>query len=257
MPGEATAAALTRDHYLGGRLALWQPAAGYRAGVDAVFLAAACPARPGESVLELGCGAGTAILCLGARVRGLRLAAVERQEEMADLARRNAEDAGLALDLHVGDLADLPAGLRRQAFDHVIANPPYFDRGASLRSGHAAREAAMGEDTPLASWLQVAARRLRPKGWLTLIHRPARLADILAGLGDLGSVQIQPLIPRRGRDANLVLVRARKGGRAQLRLHAAVVLHEGHAHLRDGEDYTAAIRSVLREAAAFPGFSPA
>ena len=40
--------------FLGGRLRLWQPARGYRSGADAVMLAAACPARPGERVLELG-----------------------------------------------------------------------------------------------------------------------------------------------------------------------------------------------------------
>lgn len=248
------AAALTRDHYLGGRLVLAQPRAGYRAGVDAVFLAAACPARAGESVLELGCGAGAAILCLGTRVAGLRLVAVERQPEMADLARQNAAMAGLAVEVHTADLAELPAGVRRQSFDHVIANPPYFDRSASLPSAHAAREAAMGEATPLSLWLAVAARRLAPGGRLTLIHRPERLGDILAGLGDLGSVQIQPLIPRAGRDASLVLVRARKGGRAALRLHPPEVLHAGTVHLRDGDDYRPEIGSVLREAAEFPGF---
>ena len=63
--------------FLGGRLRLWQPARGYRSGADAVMLAAACPARPGERVLELGCGAGVALFCLGARVPGLHLAGLE------------------------------------------------------------------------------------------------------------------------------------------------------------------------------------
>ena len=60
---------MTRDDaFLGGRLVLRQPARGYRAGADAVMLAAACSARAGERVLELGCGAGAALFCLGARV---------------------------------------------------------------------------------------------------------------------------------------------------------------------------------------------
>ena len=53
---------LTRDAFLGGRLYLWQPRTGYRAGVDPVLLAASVPARRGESVLDLGCGVGTAAL---------------------------------------------------------------------------------------------------------------------------------------------------------------------------------------------------
>ena len=248
---------LTQDAFLGGRLLLWQPEEGYRAGVDPVLLAAACPARRGESVLELGCGVGAASLCLGARVPGLRLVGVERQPRMAELARRNAQETQTEIEFLTADLADLPADLRQRSFDHVIANPPYFLRTESLASDHAAREAAMGEDTPLNVWLSVAARRLVPRGWLTVIHRPDRLGDLLSGLGTLGSIHIQPLVPRAGRDAALILVRARKGGRAPLRLHAPVVLHAGPTHLRDGEDYTPEIHAVLRDAAPLPGFGGA
>lgn len=248
---------LTCDKYLGGRLRLWQPAKGYRAGTDAVLLASACPAQPGERVLELGCGTGTATLCLATRVQGLALTGVERQPEIAALARRNAAEAGIPMQVVEADLSALPVGLRQATFDHVIANPPYFLRDSSHASSHAAREAAMGEDTPLRVWLSVAAKRLAPKGWLTLIHRAERLADILAGLETLGSVQIQPLQARQGWDAGLVLLRARKGGKAALKLHAPVVLHRGRMHEFDGDDYTGDIAAVLRSGAAFPGFGAA
>ncbi len=245
---------LTRDKYLGGKLELWQPANGYRAGIDPVLLAAACPAKPGQTVLELGCGIGTAALCLATRVPELSLVGVERQAEIAALARRNAEGCAAQMEVVEADLAQLPAGLRQRSFDHVIANPPYFLRSASHPSTHAAREAAVGEETPLSVWLEVAGKRLLPRGWLTMIHRPERLADLLGGLDGFGSVQVLPLQPRAGRDANLVLIRARKGGRAALRLHAPLLLHQGRMHEFDGEDYTAAVAAVLRSGAALPGF---
>jgi tRNA1(Val) A37 N6-methylase TrmN6 len=245
---------VTRDALLGGRVRIAQPARGYRAGVDAVYLAAACPARPGERVLDLGCGVGAATLCLAARVPGLVHAGVERDPTAAALARANAAQAGLAMEVTQADIADLPAALRRASFDHVIANPPYFRRDASVPAGEAYREAAMGEATPLAVWLEVAARRLAPKGWLTLVHRPDRLGDILGNLRDLGSVAVQPLAPRAGRRAHLVLLRARKGGRAPLVLHAPLTVHAGAVHEGDAEDYTPALRAVLRDGAALPGF---
>ena len=81
---------LTEDAFLGGRLRLLQPAKGYRAGVDPVLLAASVPAKAGQRVLELGCGVGAALLCLGRRVPGLSLTGVEIQPLYAYCARCNA-----------------------------------------------------------------------------------------------------------------------------------------------------------------------
>ena len=47
---------VTQDGLLGGRIALRQSAQGYRAGMDAALLAAACDAKPGDRVVEAGCG---------------------------------------------------------------------------------------------------------------------------------------------------------------------------------------------------------
>ncbi len=244
---------LSRDAFLGGRIFLRQPRRGYRAGVDPVLLAAAVPARAGQSVLELGCGAGAAILSLGARVPDLALAGVELQPEYAALAVRNAVENGLALEAHCADLAALPAALRQRQFDHVIANPPYFRAGAHVAAADPGRRTALGEATPLAEWVGVAARRLAPRGYLHMIQRSDRLPDLLAGCtGCLGSVEVLPLAARQGRAPELVILRARKGGRAAFRLQAPLVLHGGARHLRDGDSYLPEIERVLREGAALP-----
>ncbi|WP_299352476.1 methyltransferase [uncultured Shimia sp.] len=241
----------TFNAYLGGHLHIRQPAKGYRAGVDPVLLAASVPALAGQSVLELGCGVGTASLCLGRRVPGLRLTGVEVQPVYAHLAQENGRANALDFSVVEADLNHLPDTLRQQSFDHVIANPPYFDRAASTRSEDDGREIAMGEATPLEAWVQVAAKRLAPKGHASFVHRAERLPDLLSAMSSvLGSIEVLPLQPRPGREAGLVLVRARKGGRAAFRLHAPVVMHDGDQHDRDRESYTPRIRAVLREGAA-------
>lgn len=241
---------MTRDDgFLGGRLVLRQPARGYRAGADAVMLAAACPARPGERVLELGCGAGVALFCLGARVPGLDLHGLERQPVLADLARHNAAATGIAARILTGDLATMPPELRAEGFDHVIANPPFFAQGTRAPDG--SRAEARHEDTPLEVWIDAGLRRLVPGGWLTLIHRAEALDRLLSALsGRAGAAAILPISARPGRDAGRVIVRARKGARGPLRLCAPFVLHENAAHDRDGEDLTPAAQAVLRHGAA-------
>ena len=237
-----------RDGFLGGRLQLWQPARGYRSGADAVMLAAACPATPGQRVLELGCGAGVAALCLGARVPGAALTGLERQADYADLARRNAAETGIALRVLAGDLSAPPPELRAETFDHVIMNPPYFLGGTPAPD--AGRATARTEDTPLAAWLDAGLRRLRPGGWLTAIQRTDRLDAMIAGLaGRAGGIVVLPVAARAGREAGRVILAARKGGRSGLRLLAPLIVHDAPRHAGDAEDLTPGARAILREGA--------
>ena len=243
----------TRDAFLGGRLLLRQPRDGYRAATDPVFLAAACPARPGQSVLDLGCGVGAASLCLHVRVPDLVLTGVERQAPYAALARRNAAAAGAAMAVVEADLAALPPDLRQRSFDHVLANPPYFASGDGSPAADPGREAANREDTPLPDWIAVARARLKPQGWLTLIHLAERLPDCLALLRDgWGAVTVLPLQPRPGRAAGRVVIRARKGARSPFRLLAPFLVHESPGHPGDLPDFPAAAQAVLRDAAPLP-----
>ncbi len=241
---------LSHDAFLCGRLHLWQPVKGYRAATDPVLLAAACPATPGQTVLDLGCGAGAATLCLGLRVPGLQLYGLELQEPYAQLARRNAVENNIPVHVETGDLTAMPEALKL-SFDHVIANPPYYPRTGSP-SPVPGRDTALRAETPLSAWIDAASRRLKPGGWLTLIAGADCLPDILTALPPrMGSAAILPLAPRQGRSALRILLRARKSGRAAFRLLAPVILHDGPAHDGDRESYTAKAQAVLRELADF------
>lgn len=244
---------ITEDKFLGGELILLQPKDGYRAGVDPVFLAASVAAHPGESVLDLGCGAGAAGLCLARRVPGLRLVGVERQTDYADLARKNAFDNDIDMQVWEADLANLPSEVKEDSFDHVIMNPPYHLRDRSTTSDDPGRAAALFEETPLDIWIDVATRRLKHRGYLTLVQKAERVPEILRAMDDrLGSVLVKPLLPRDGRAAVLVLVQARKGGRGAFRLAAPLILHDGTEHVGDSESYRREVSAILRDGAALP-----
>lgn len=244
---------LTCDGFLGGRLKIFQPVSGYRAATDPVFLAASVPATTGQSVLELGCGAGVASLCLGARVSGLDLHAVELQPDYADLARRNAGANNSDLAVTCADLAALPPALTSQNFDHVIANPPYLAAGAGTTARDHGREIAFRAVTPLATWLAVMIRRLKPRGTLSIIHLAERLPELLAGLhGRVGDIAVKPISPRTNRAAGRVIVRARKGAKGAFVLHPALIVHAGTQHHADGDSYTQQVQAILRDGADLP-----
>ncbi len=240
-------ATISEDGLLDGRVRLLQPAAGYRAAVDPVLLAAAVRAVAGGRALDLGCGTGAAALCLAARRPDLAVFGVELQPEYADLARRSAGLSGLAGRVTVAEgdlreLAALPGDWR--GFDAALANPPYFTGGN--RSPDAGRAVAHHrDDVALADWIDAARRCLRPGGEFALIYPAERLGEVLAGFSaGFGAVEAIPLWPKPGRPAKRVLVRAIKGRKTPLRLRPGVVLHAA-----DGA-YTAAALRLLRDAAA-------
>jgi tRNA1(Val) A37 N6-methylase TrmN6 len=239
---------ISEDKVLDGRISLRQPRDGYRAAIDPVFLAAAVPAKDGESVLDLGSGVGAASLCLAARVPGCRILGLEMQAALVALARENIALNGMVgrVDAMIGRLEAPPPRLAPGSYHHVMTNPPYVEAGTGTPAPHAGKAAATREGgVDLAAWMRFAVNMLRPKGTLVAVHRADRLDDLLAALrGKVGEIMVYPLWPKPGRAAKRVLVRGRKGVAAPMALLPGLVLHD-----EDGR-YTAGAEAVLRHAAA-------
>jgi tRNA1(Val) A37 N6-methylase TrmN6 len=230
------------DALLDRRLVLHQPRRGYRVAVDAVMLAAAVAARPGERVLDLGTGVGAAALCLAWRLPGVAVVGLELQPELAVLAAQNITANGLALRVSVvvGDLGRPP--LAAGCFDRVMTNPPYLRAGAHTPATARSRAVANGEGAVgLAAWLDAAARLLRPRGWLTLIHRADRLDEAVALMHKrFGGLVVVPLWPRAGVAAKRVVIAGRLGASSPARLAPGLVLHDSAGH------FTAEAAAILR-----------
>lgn len=238
---------VTDNAFLGGSLQIFQPRKGYRAAIDAVCLAAAVPARPGERVLDIGIGVGVTGLCLSRRVEGLELFGLEIQADLADLAVANAKRNGID-NVHIvcGDILAPPASLEPGSFDHVLTNPPFYDfHKANSPPNESKSRAHMhsGADF-MAGWLSQSIRFLKPGGALTLVHPAEYLDDLLGNLsGPLGDLVVFPLYPGNGKPAKRIIISGQKGTSGALRLLPGLQLHappkryapETEAVLRDGK----------------------
>ncbi|RAK51494.1 tRNA1(Val) (adenine(37)-N6)-methyltransferase [Phenylobacterium deserti] len=241
---------ITEDRVLDGRVRLRQPVGGYRAGLDAALLAAACDSGPGMRVLEAGCGAGGALLAAAVRRPGACFTGVERSASAAALARENASLNELAdrVEILEGDVASGFRSLGLAPFDAAMSNPPFFDDPAALRAPALAKQGAWMADDGLGAWTAFLSKAVREGGAITLIHRADRLADILALLAPkAGSFQIRPVHPFADQPAKRVIVRAIKTGRAPLRLLPPLVMHD-----RAGGKHSAEAEAILRGEAALP-----
>ena len=233
-PEAELAAGVTEDAFLGGAVIARQPQSGYRAGVDAVLLAAsvAAPSDRPLKVLDLGAGVGVVGLCVARRMDNAIVTLLEREPELAGFARDNVAINSMAGRVQVV-AADLGApaetlGLKAEAFDHVLANPPFFDPASCRPPRDPLRASAHvmpveGLDT----WLRVMARLTRPGGIATMIHHADSLADVLAAFDRrFGAVTVRPIHARADQPALRILVQGRKGSRGRLQISPPLVLHD-------------------------------
>ena len=224
---------VTEDAFLGGRLRLRQPKSGHRAGHDAMLLAAATPACPGDRVVDFGAGVGAAGLAVATRVAGINLVLAEIDDTLAEMARANATGNAIAAEALVLDVTAsaesfAALGLGPDSVDVVLMNPPFNDASRHRASPDKAREMAhVAAAETLDGWVHASRRILKSGGNLVMIWRADGIADVLAALGrGFGSLMIMPVHADAASPAIRVLVRAIKGGRAPTRLLPGLVLND-------------------------------
>ncbi|WP_428669441.1 tRNA1(Val) (adenine(37)-N6)-methyltransferase [Roseibium sp.] len=245
----------TRDAFLGGKVHIYQPRRGrHRAGLDAVYLAAALPEGTAGHVVDLGAGVGTAGFCAAARLPGITVTLVELDTTVLTLAKRGLEDddnAGFASRVSLLE-ADITAkgslrhaaGLTPSMADHAIMNPPYYEADRFRASPKEARAGAhMLDERGLEPWAKTATDIVREGGSLTVIFRADGLQELLSVLkGRFGSIDVIPLRPRPDAAATRILIRAIRASKAPLQLLPGFVLHDG-----DGSEFTRQSKAVMRD----------
>src|SRR6202043_228146 len=116
-------------------------------GHDAMWLAAATSAAPGDREPEFGAGVGAAGLALARRVGTIGLVLVEIDPRLAALARENAARNPIAagvilLDVTAAADAFAAHGLEPDSVDVVLMNPPFNDAARHRASPDRARSIA-------------------------------------------------------------------------------------------------------------------
>lgn len=240
--------AVTQDAVLGGRLTLRQPKRGHRVGHDAILLAAAVDAKPGQSAVDFGAGVGSAGLALARRVDGVTVTLAEIDEALCELAADNVALNGFQGRARVvhADVTDPAAlaheGLTPGSVDHVLMNPPFNDPARQQSSPDARRRLAhVASADLLPQWVAAARDLLRPDGSLTMIWR-AEEDEVLAALRDFPSIALIPVVPLPGKPPIRLIARARPGaGRLEQRCRPLLLNSEA------GEP-SAAAEAILRAA---------
>ncbi|MFC3040999.1 tRNA1(Val) (adenine(37)-N6)-methyltransferase [Virgibacillus xinjiangensis] len=200
--------------------------------LDAVLLAhfAYVPIKRGN-ILDLCTGNGVIPLLLSRRTRAT-ITGVEIQDRIFGMAKRSVEMNHLDEQISIihGDLKEMQPILGQSSFDVVTCNPPYFPTPSKSEHNHneyltiARHEVCCTlEDVVKACKLHV-----RPGGKVSMVHRPGRLADIISLFRKykLEPKRLQFVYPKKGREANMLLIEGTRDGKADMKILPPLYIYE-------------------------------
>jgi tRNA1Val (adenine37-N6)-methyltransferase len=196
----------TLDAFYHGRIRILQKRRGYRFSVDAPLLADFVRTRETDEILDLGAGNGIISLLLS--IKPFRRAtALEVQEDLADMARRNVALNGLEDRVEVVR-QDLRGWNPGRVFDLIVANPPYVRKAGGYLSRLDEKSVAKHEVMcTLDDILGRTAKWLKPDGRACFIYPEKRRADFAraADVRGFRILRFRQVLPRASAPANLFL----------------------------------------------------
>ncbi len=198
-------------------------------GMDAVLLSGFVAVKQGSRVLDLCTGTGIIPLLLSAKTPAKEITGLEIQEESADMAARSVELNGLneKIKIVTGDVCEASKLFGKGTFDAVTVNPPYMTGGHGIANPSDTKAVARHEILcTLDDVLRESAAVLKPNGHLFMVHRPFRIAEIIAGMLKyrLEPKRMRLVYPYVTSEPNMVLIEAVKGGKARVTVEKPLIV---------------------------------
>ena len=206
--------------YLHNGFTLEAPRGAFPLSTDSMILADFVRLGRNASVLDLGSGCGTLGLLLCARDAGCTVTGLELNGDAHTAALENIRRNGLA-----ARMSSICCDLRQFAgggFDCCVSNPPYFSGGPASKEHPLARR----EDCCApAELFAAAARALKFGGDFFLVHKPERLAQLIAcgAAENLEAKRLRLVRHREGGEISLILLQFRKGAKPGLVIDEATL----------------------------------
>ena len=180
-------------------------------GMDAVLLSGFARVKRRETVLDLGTGTGIIPILLEAKTEGEHFTGLEIQPESADMAKRSVRYNHLEekISIEIGNIKDASSQFGASSFDVVTTNPPYMTGQHGLTNPNEAKAIARHEILcTLEDIMRESAKVLKPQGRFYMVHRPFRLAEILALMRQyhIEPKRMQLVYPYVDKEPNMVLI---------------------------------------------------
>jgi tRNA1Val (adenine37-N6)-methyltransferase len=240
----------TVDRILEGKLRVVQKVKGCRFSIDALLLSHFIRLKAGDSILDLGAGGGIVSLILATRRICGRIAGLDIQQDLIDMARRSAHmnDMTDSVEFICGDLRRIKSLFGAGAFSAVAFNPPYRRLRSGRMNPDIEKAVARHElHATLDDFLKAAAHCLKTKGRVFVIYPAARAVNLLRRMQalHLEPKRMLPVYSSAASEGQFLLVEGLKGGNESLRVLPPLFIYD-----EEGK-YSEAMQRIFNDLAAF------
>lgn len=201
---------------------------GFKLGTDSVLLSYFTNPTRAKRILDIGCGAGVLTVLMAHKAPNAQCQGIEIQPESAEVCKANMAANGFSPDqILLGDIREHRSLFEAGSFDLVVSNPPYFTVNSGFTAPDEKRSTARDERSlSMDELCKAAAYLTKWGGAFTVVHRPERLSQLLC---TLSKYNLEPkrlrLVSHKATSApNLILVEARRGGKAGLTIEPPLIL---------------------------------
>lgn len=199
-------------------------------GMDAVLLSAFARIRENEKVLDIGTGTGIIPILMEARFGGENYTGIEIQDEVAEMAQRSVKYNNLEDKITI-DNADVKNALKMYGtghFDVITTNPPYMTVDKGMVNPNDTKALSRHElSITLEEIVRISSQILKNKGRFYMIHRPARLVEIMNVMRkhNLEIKRLRMVHPYMNKEANMVLIEAVHDGKAFMKVESPLIVY--------------------------------
>lgn len=208
----------------------------YAFSQDSVFLANSAKIGRGDRVLDLGCGTGILATLALVKKHAASAVGIELQPSVAELARESAKLNRLddRLQISTGDVKDIKTLVTAESFDIVLCNPPYFEGNQVTKKNLSRIESSAS----LLDFAYAASYALRFGGDAWFVSKIDRLSPLMCALVKtrLEPKEMTIVYPKLSTGADIVIIKARKGGKVGLQTHTVIVMDEDGNYTKTYKD---------------------
>ena len=210
---------------------LYQPSKGYCYNSDSIFLYLFISRfKPKGKLLDVGCGVGIISLLLS-RDFAIETSIIDKQEVMLRYAKHNFSLNHLGVNAYLGAFQDFKT---QERFDMIVSNPPFYDSAVTQSENTHLNIARYAQHLPIEDFITKVKTLLKPRGYFVFCY-DAKQVDIL--LSTLKAKGINPetmqfVHSKIDRDSKLVMISARVGSKAMMKILPPFVVFDENSNYR-------------------------